>query len=137
MLIIFCFDLYGFNWEDCKAKVMKGTDVTGGAGLLSMTQYSSSWGPCSAIASDVARNRYLFFAVNQDQIRTDIAIGDGEFLSTYIHLRCIYDFQKGIAATHLRKNYSQIFNKSRNIEDTFWAIEERLSAFGDCENSKS
>jgi hypothetical protein len=117
---------YGVNDQSDWYKVKKGL-ISSVMGPYSTTQFVSSWGECSALASSFKEKRRLFVAINIEQIQVDIALGKGEFLNAYLNLRCIKpDFQKA-TSSQLQKNYLQIFNgPNSKADDVYNSLEWEL-----------
>lgn len=110
-----------FVWDECRRSFsnIKGKGFNTKAVYrffdysTSSGQYSSSRGECSA--TNKIDHAKKFFEENYDQLKNDIAKGNGEYLKTFLtYFKCASSQEARYA---LKENYSDI--DSFNLEQSF------------------
>ena len=95
---------FGFNWHKCRHNV----GAPGLAGMTSSTtQFTSSWGACSMLG--MTEQRKLFVASNIENLKTDAARGEGEYLNTLASLYGCDQISAHYLSNLLKTNYGKIF----------------------------
>ena len=98
----------GYNEEKCMKEVLGGNMLSG---IISATQYTSSWGACSALAKDMFEEREEFIEANIDSIRAEAAKGGGENINSLSYL------------SGCNKNVSSVFSTFCSRESDFSGLE--------------
>lgn len=121
-LFAFSENSYSFSWSKCKSYLSTPGRSLFGIGILSATtQFSSTWGPCTGLGMNKEDEIKLFYYVNFDHIKSDIAKGSGDYLNGFLQHR---DCNKKGVELKLRRDYFQIFNG--DMSESYNAINDNL-----------
>ncbi|MCP4911818.1 MAG: DUF3015 domain-containing protein [Oligoflexia bacterium] len=100
--------IQAFDYEKCENGLSKRRTGLGG-GVLSTSSFISSTGECSMIGSS-DHDKKVFIAHNKNQIKNDIARGEGDYLAAYLKLSNYSDVP--FVGNKLKSNFSYIFGKN-------------------------
>lgn len=119
LVIFFVPNVKAYDWDKCRkslAKLGKDSGMYGGIATTTVfpSQFSSSWGACSALGKP-EENRMAFFNDNFDMLKVDFARGDGEYVTTYISFYQCSDTGKKDFIKLVRSNYKHIFGTIRTL----------------------
>ncbi|GIL18199.1 MAG: hypothetical protein BroJett040_19500 [Oligoflexia bacterium] len=104
----FCFAI---KWDSCWKEV-KTWEFLGISS--STTSFVSSIGDCAMLANTDQEKQKIFFATNYEDIKKDIARGDGEHLRTLVSLFLIKNKKVDSFIEELKKNYMKIYKSEGN-----------------------
>ena len=132
-LLVFSFESFSFDGSKCNEELFqRARKQTPEAGLLSTTvavpvstsQFISSTGSCSAIASKEIEKKQ-FIANNYEPLKIDMARGGGEFINTYANIAGCSSNVRNEYSRQLQLNLSQIYGEQleNSVEDIFKNIE--------------
>ena len=86
IFLIFALTLFSISslaYNDSRCNRVFGRYFWGASGLVSTSQFSSSTGECAAFGmNEEARQQY--YALNFDQIKSDAARGEGDWMKTLL-----------------------------------------------------
>jgi hypothetical protein len=121
LMMMFSELLYAYDEKKC----MDRTLLVVGGELLSSTQFTSSWGECSAIGTRETRNQFL--QANLENIKRDAARGAGEYLHTLSSLYGCKSFSKrNLFYSELQKNYEHLFTEDPSNSAPIQKIENLM-----------
>ncbi|MFA6236459.1 MAG: DUF3015 family protein [Bacteriovorax sp.] len=110
---------YAYDWDKCRRSLNKQSKNAGlYGGVLTTTifpsQFSSSWGACSALGKPEV-DKKAFFNDNFEMLKQDIAKGNGEYLDAFlVFYNCsILGREEFIKSS--RNNYKNIFGTNRRL----------------------
>lgn len=111
-VLFYCEASHAFSWRKCKSYLTSpGRSLFGVGAIVSMSQFSSSWGGCSALGhNEDARKAY--FATNFEAIQNDIVKGQGEALNTLLSYNQCYQSKSKIIHT-LKNDFSSLFTSDQ------------------------
>lgn len=115
LLFFFISTAYAFNWEVCKKEWIKdsGTLIVGSF-MISSTQFTSSWGSCSALKTREDERQH-FVAINFENLKIDLARGQGGFIDSYARLYNCTENDTVELKNILRNNYKNIFGPTLEL----------------------
>jgi len=117
--------LSAFNWDKCTRKYKNPV-----LGLpISTTSFVSSTGACAMI-SMAAHDKKVFIAHNLNNLQSDSARGDGEYLSAYASLSGCNKITSERLKKSLQTNFTDVFghNVDNLPERAYEEIEELIFA---------
>ena len=123
--LIFSQQAFGFNNDECSKDIGKRHTGLGG-GLISTTQFVSSWGGCSMFGQ-IESDKKVFLTDNLDKIRDDSAKGNGEYLLAYSKLAGCNSEKGGLFMTSVQKKYEDLFAKSSEPQELYTGLESILN----------
>lgn len=101
-------DSYGFDRDKCARYFHRNIDVSGGRGVITTTQFTSSWGECRMIGQ-VDNDQKVFMAQAWNQLQIDTAKGNGEYLNAFATLSVCNQAGAGVLKNEMQKNFQQIY----------------------------
>lgn len=113
---------YAFNYSKC-VRYLQPFGMFGG--ITSSTQYSSSSGACSAMASK-AEEKKRFFVINYDKFQNEAAQGRGEHLYVFGKLSNCSNLSLLKLNETLKKEYKLLFS-SQYEERSYFRVENLTS----------
>lgn len=128
LMFLFSSKLFAFNGYRCDLLMRKEGGFQFFTFLTTSTaQFASSTGECSAIGKTSEQERELFYVMNWEFIKKDIAKGVGENLSSLLTLSGCKDTNDIVLRRQLKENYEAIF--SNDIEQSYRYISPILDNY--------
>lgn len=107
LLIFYSSSSFGFNYRKCTQFMARWGYPSS---LTSATQWTSSTGACSAMASRTEEKK-RFFVINYEKFQNEAAQGRGEHLYTFGLLSGCSLTKQSEFNVLLKKNYQSIFSR--------------------------
>lgn len=120
LVIFFVSNVKAYDWDKCRkslAKLGKDSGMYGGIATTTVfpSQFSSSWGACSALGKP-EEDKKAFFNDNFDMLRINFSENNGEYLKAFISFYKCSSYGEEIFTKLVRNNYGIIFGKSQSLK---------------------
>jgi hypothetical protein len=123
--LLFSTVTFAFNGRKCDTLISR----KGGFYLLPMStaQFTSSTGECSALGMNKEDQRKLFYYVNFEPLKNDVARGNGETLNSLLSLSGCKNFSDFRIKKKMKENYAELFNE--DSEKSYLNVSPMLDSF--------